>query len=160
MLASAIAAVTVGGGAAIAVAQQDPSPPDLDRAAQVAQDAAGGGEVVGVEQDDDGSYEVYVRQADGTETEVDLSASFEVIRTAADADTDDDGSDTDDLPIDEATRSRAGDAALASVDEGTVVSVEAEADGYDVEIRHADGTESEVHLDSNMAVVSTEQDTD
>lgn len=155
IIATGVTAAAVMGGAAIAVAQQDPGPPDLDRAAQVGREAAGDGEVVAVEQDDDGSYDVEVRRADGSEADVDLSPSFDVTRTEDDQDDDD-----DDLALDDATRTRAADAALAAVGDGVVVSVEADRRGYDVEIRHADRTESEVELDANFTVVGTERDDD
>jgi uncharacterized membrane protein YkoI len=158
LIATAAAATVVGGAAAVAVAQQDPGPPDLDRAAQVGRDAAGDGEVVGVEQDDDGSYDVEVRRADGTETDVDLSPTFEVVRTEQDDDNDDHDNDGDDRVLDEAARTRASDAALAHVGDGTVVSVEGEDTGYEVEIRLPDGTETDVQLDADFNVTSTETD--
>ncbi len=158
IIATGAAVAVVVGGATIVVAQQDPGPPDLDRAAQVGVDAAGGGDVTGVEQDDDGSYEIEVRRTDGTELDVDLSATFDVLRTDDDlADSD----DADDRPVDADTRTRAGDAALAAVGDGVVVSVESDdGGGYDVEIRHADGTESEVTLDAALTVLHTESDDD
>ena len=158
IIVTGAAAAVVVGGATIAVAQPDPGPPDLDRAAQIGLDTAGGGDVIGVERDDDGSYEVEVRRTDGTELDVDLSATFDVLRTQDDlADSD----DTDDRPVDADTRTRAGEAALAAVGEGVVASVESDdGGGYDVEIRHADGTESEVTLDAALNVLHTERDDD
>ena len=58
MIIAGISVVAVGGGAAVAVAQQGPGSPDLDRATQAALEAVGDGEVLDVEQDDDGTYEV------------------------------------------------------------------------------------------------------
>ena len=158
IIATGAAAAVVVGGATIAVAQQDPGPPDLDRAAQIGLDTAGGGDVIGVEHDDDGSYEVEVRRTDGTEIDVDLSATFDVVRTDDDvADSD----DADERPVDTDTRTRAGDAALAAVGDGDVVSVESDdGGGYDVEIRHSDGTESEVTLDAALNVLHIESDDD
>jgi uncharacterized membrane protein YkoI len=160
IIATGAAAAVVVGGATIAVAQQDPGPPDLDRAAQIGLDTVGGGDVMGVEQNDDGSYEVEVRRTDGSEIDVDLSATFDVVRTDDDlADSDD--ADADERPVDTDTRTRAGDAALAAVGDGDVVSVETDdGGGYDVEIRHADGTESEVTLDAALNVLHTESDDD
>jgi len=157
LIGTGIAAVLVGGVATIAVAQQDPTPPDLERAAQVGAEAAEGGVVVGVEQEDDGTYDVEVRREDGTEVDVDLSATFEVLRTEIDPD---DRDDADHRPLDEPTRTRAADAALAAVGEGAVVSVESDDGGYEVEVRHADGTESEVTLDADLRVVHVERDDD
>jgi uncharacterized membrane protein YkoI len=156
IVAMTLSAAVVGTGAAIAVAQQDPEAPDLDRAVEAAQAATGDGQVVAVEQDDDGTYEVEVRRPDGGETDVDLDASFAVIRTEQEDAEDDD----DDEVLDDASRARAATAALATAAGGTVVSVEADDGGYDVEVRHADGTETEVTLDANFQVVHSEQDDD
>jgi uncharacterized membrane protein YkoI len=156
LIGTGVAALLVGGAATIAVAQQNPTPPDLDRAAQVAADAVDG-EVVGVEQDVDGTYDVELRRPDGTEVDVDLSASFEVVRTEIETDRDD---PDDDRPVDEATRARAADAALAADGDGVVAAVERDDGGYEVEIRHADGTESEVTLDADLHVVHVERDDD
>jgi uncharacterized membrane protein YkoI len=85
IITAATAVVLVaGGGAAIAAAQQDPGPPELDRATRIALETVGDGSVTDVEQDDDGGYEVEVRRADGTETEVHLDADFTVVRTEPD----------------------------------------------------------------------------
>lgn len=154
IISAGIAAAAVGGGAAIASAQQGSTPPDLDGAARAGLEAAGDGDVVSIEQDDDGTYEVEVRRADGTEVEVDLSATFEVLQVVEDRVED------DDLPVDETTRTRAAEAALGSVGDGTVVSVEADAVGYEVEVRHPDGTESDVRLDREFVVVLSERDDD
>jgi hypothetical protein len=166
IIATGIAAAAVGGGAAIALAQEDPGPPDLDRAAHVAVDAVGGGDVVGVEQDDDGTYDVDVRRADASAVEVEIDGSFAVTRTeddtddADDDDRDDAADDRDDVAVDDAARERAAQAALAEVGDAVVVAVEGERDGYDVELRRADGSETEVHLDASFAVVGVEHDDD
>ena len=161
IIAAGIAAVVSGGGVAIATAatQQDPDPPELDRASEVAREAVGDGVVTAVEQDDDGGYDVEVRRADGTETDVDLDRSLQVTRTEDDgADAGDDAND--DAPLDEATRAQAAEAALASVASGTVTEVESDDGGYEVEVRQRDGRETEVHLDRDFAVVTTQTDTD
>ena len=68
---------------------------------------------------------------------------------AAAQDTGDDGSVTgDDLD-------RASAAALAETGNGTVSSVELDDGGYEVEVRLADGTEVDVDLDGDFAVVHT-----
>jgi uncharacterized membrane protein YkoI len=144
-----------GAGTALALQEDGPDQADLDRAAQVALDAVGDGDVTDVEQDDDGTYEVEIRLPDGTETDVDLSSGFEVVRTEADG-TD----DTDGQPVDDETRTRASDAALAEVGGGTVVSVETDGTGYEVEVRAEDGTETDVDLDADFQVVATEVDDD
>jgi uncharacterized membrane protein YkoI len=154
LLVTAGVVAAVCGGGAIAVAQQDSGPPDLDRASQAALEEAGDGHVVGVEQDEDGTYDVEVRHPDGSETDVDLSADFRVVYREFDGRDDDD----DDRVLDEATRTSASDAALAAVGDGTVVSVEADDGVYQVEIRQADGTETDVYLDAEFNVVGTDVD--
>ena len=146
-----------GAGTALALQEQGPDQADLDRASQAALDAVGDGEVTDVEQDDDGTYEVEIVLPDGTETDVDLTSGFEVTRTEAD---DADGADADAAPLDDETRSRAADAALAEVGGGTVVSVEADGTGYEVEIRSDDGTETDVDLDAEFQVAASEVDDD
>jgi uncharacterized membrane protein YkoI len=164
MIASAAAVAVVGGGAAVAVAQQDAGTPDLDRAADVALTEAGDGEVTGVEQDDDGGYDVEIRHPDRTETDIELNAAFEVVHNEREAEDDDgddgdDGGRVDDDPaVDESARTQAAEAALAALDGGTVVSVEGDDGGYEVEVRDADGTEHEVRLDAGFTVISTERD--
>jgi len=158
IITSAAVVALIGGGAAVAVAQQNPGDPDLDGAAQSALDEVGEGEVVGVEQDDDGGYDVEIRLPDGSETEVEMSDAFEITHTEQDSE--DDGGEPDDLSVDDTTRTRAADAALATVENGTVVSVESDDGGYEVEIRHVDGTETDVHLDAAFTVTSSEHDPD
>lgn len=160
LISTGMAVTVIAGGAAIAVAQQAPRPPDLgpadlERATAAGRDAAGGGEVSRVEQDDDGTYDVEVRRTDGTETDVALGPGFDVLRV------EDEGREPDDdPPVDDATRTRVGDAALAAVGDGTVTSVEADDGGYSVEIRHGDGTETEVSLDADLKLVGTEREND
>ncbi len=71
---------------------------------------------------------------------------------AAAQDTGDDGSVTGD-DVD-----RASAAALAETGNGTVSSVELDDGGYEVEVRLADGTEVDVDLDGDFAVVHTSTD--
>lgn len=60
---------------------------DLDRAVAVALEHIGGGEVTETEVGDDGAaYGVEIRQADGTQVEVNLNDSFDVIGSTADED--------------------------------------------------------------------------
>jgi F0F1-type ATP synthase membrane subunit c/vacuolar-type H+-ATPase subunit K len=55
------------------------------KASEAALAATGGGTVLGVEPEDEGArYEVEIRQADGTETEVELDQDFNVLRRAED----------------------------------------------------------------------------
>ena len=60
---------------------------DLDQAVQAALAHTGGGEVTETEVGDDGAaYGVEIRQADGSQVEVNLDESFNVIRSTADDD--------------------------------------------------------------------------
>ena len=107
-----------------------------------------------------------MRLADGTEVDVELDGDFAVVHTSTDDpddeldddsdDDSDDGSDGDNVPVGDAERQRATDAALAETGEGTVTDVEVDDGGYDVEVRLADGTEIDVDLDADFAVVRTE----
>ena len=55
---------------------------------------------------------------------------------------------------------RAVDAALAETGEGVVTSYEVERTGYDVEVRLADGSDVDVDLDADFAVVRVRPDTE
>src|SRR5687767_14867764 len=68
----------------------------------------------------------------------------------------------DEAPLSGDAKTQAVEAALAHVGGGTVVETEAGDDGaaYGVEIRLADGTVVEVHLDRSFAVASSESDDD
>jgi uncharacterized membrane protein YkoI len=159
---AAMVAVLTGAGVSYAVAQDSGAEPIRDPDLQRASDAAiaeAGGTVVGVETDD-GRYEVEVRLDDGTEIDVDLDPDFRVLSTEADRD--DDGADRDDdgAGLDDATRQRVGDAAMAAVGGGTVVGVEPDDGGYDVEVRLADGSEVDVDLAADLTVLRTEDDDD
>lgn len=60
---------------------------DLDRAVAAALDHTGGGEVTETEIGDDGAaYGVEIRQADGSQVEVNLDADFNVIGSESDDD--------------------------------------------------------------------------
>ncbi len=70
---------------------------------------------------------------------------------------DDDGTE---VPITGQELERATDAALAHLGEGTVTETEKgdEESLYEVEVTLEDGTEVDVQLDENFAVVGTEED--
>ena len=71
----------------------------LDRAKAVALAHTGGGRVTATEVgDEEGYYEVEVRRADGSQTDVHLDRSFHVLGSAADGD---DGAGDDDGPGDD-----------------------------------------------------------
>lgn len=77
------------------------------------------------------------------------------------ADEEYEAADTD-QPLTGSDRERAEAAALKAVGGGTVTEVEAGDDGaaYGVEIRAEDGSQVEVMLDQNFAVIGTETDDD
>jgi len=188
IISIAAVATVLAGGATYVAAQDtggdgSVTGDDVDRASAAALAETGNGTVSSVERDD-GGYEVEVRLADGTEVDVDLDGEFAVVHTSTDDpddesddesdnesdddpddesddesdDDSDDGSDGDNVPVGDAERQRATDAALAETGEGTVTDVEIDDGGYDVEVRLADGTEIDVDLDADFAVVQTEQD--
>ncbi len=171
IISIAALATVLAGGATYAVAQDTGADgsitgADLERASAAALAEAGNGTVGGVEFDD-GGYEVEVRLTDGTEVDVHLDGDFAVVRTSTDdrdddsdddsSDDSDDGADRDDGPVGDAERRQATDAALAETGEGNVTSVELDNDGYEVEVRLTDGTEIDVDLNADFAVVRTEQ---
>ena len=158
----AAAAIVVGAGAAYAVAAGDGEGLDnenMQRARDAALAEAGGGTVTEIESDD-GGYDVEVRLDDGTEIEIELGNDFTVRATESGQvdDGDDDGRDDDDLPVDEATRQRATDAALASAGGGTVTEVEHDGNGFDVEVRLDDGTELDIDLAPDFSVLHKDTD--
>ena len=68
----------------------------------------------------------------------------------------------DEAPLSGDAKAKAVEAALAHVGGGTIVETETGDDGaaYGVEIRLADGTVVEVHLDESFAVTGSEGDDD
>ncbi|MET0324174.1 MAG: PepSY domain-containing protein [Ilumatobacteraceae bacterium] len=166
IIVSGVAAAIVAGGATtIAVAQDGSSAPPsggLQDAGAAAQTAAGGGDVVSVEWDDDrAGYEVEIRRADGSEVDVDLSSTYDVLRTEDEIVADrreDHRDDADDIAPVDADLGRASEAALAAVGEGSVSDVEWDDGGYDVEIRTADRREFDVRLDAAFTVITSTED--
>ena len=77
---------TPGSGSTSGTDDDDLVGADFDQAAAAAIAAAGGGTVTDADRSDDGdtAYEVDVRLDDGTEVDVDLDASFAVLRTDVD----------------------------------------------------------------------------
>jgi uncharacterized membrane protein YkoI len=75
------------------------------------------------------------------------------------ADAVDSGDDSAEVSISGTALDEASRAALAETGGGTVVDseVEDEENGYEVEVNLDDGTQMEVHLDHNFAVVSSSQ---
>jgi uncharacterized membrane protein YkoI len=106
LIAAAAIAVLGGGGAAIAGAtggDDDATDKAItgsahDRASAAALAHTGGGRVTATEVgDEEGYYEVEVRRADGSQTDVHLDRQFKVIDSAGD----DDGAGGDDGPDDD-----------------------------------------------------------
>jgi len=73
------------------------------------------------------------------------------------------GTDDSDVAVSDADRSSASDAALAEVGSGTVIDVESSDDAdhaFEVDVRLDDGSEVEVELDANFAVVRVDDSAD
>ena len=96
-----VAAAAVSAGFAIAAARDDDKPLTGDtreRATAAALQHTGGGRVIETEVGDDGAaYSVEVRRKDGSQVEVNLNESFEVVGSEQD----DDGANDKDEPGDE-----------------------------------------------------------
>ncbi|MCP2030982.1 putative membrane protein YkoI [Okibacterium sp. HSC-33S16] len=180
LIGSALAAVLVLGGAGVAVAVTEPFDNDdtltgstLERASKVALDEVGEGKVTDSEADDDGTYEIEVTLDDGREADVTLDDAFTVLSVERDDDTgathegtDDDGTNSsgsggsDDAPLTEPERSSAEAAALAAV-AGTVTDIDRSDDAdhaFEVEVTRADGTEADIELSADFAVVRIDED--
>ena len=93
--AGALATIAIGTGVVAASSGDDDVPltgADYNRATEAALDHVGEGRVTETEVGDDGaSYEVEILRENGTQVEVELDESFEVIGT----ETDDDGAGDD-----------------------------------------------------------------
>jgi uncharacterized membrane protein YkoI len=69
--------------------------------------------------------------------------------------------DADDVPLTDAERASAESAALAQVGSGTVTDIDRSDDAdhaFEVEVTQADGTDVDVELDANFAVVRVDND--
>jgi uncharacterized membrane protein YkoI len=175
---AAAATALVLGGAGIAVAVGDPFDTDdtlsgstLERASSAALTEVGEGTVTGTETSDDAgtSYEVEVTRDDGTEVDVELDESFDVVRVDGGSGSNSNSSsgNSSDSPADlppltEADRAEASAAALAALPAGTagsVTEVERSDDhdhAYEVEVTLEDGQDVDIELDENFAVVSVD----
>ncbi len=65
---------------------------------------------------------------------------------------------TTEPPTPDTDLTRASEAALAETGEGTVTAFEADRNGYDIELRLADGTDLDLDLDLDFVVVRTRPD--
>lgn len=179
VLIAAGAVVVIAGVGGIAYAVTDDrdelSGTTLDQASAAALKYVGEGKVTDSERgdkDDHEAYEIEVTRPDGTQVDVRLDDRFAIIsvdddRPAAVTTTVTTGptapGDDDRVPSADQQR-RATEAALAKVP-GTVVDVDVSDDrindrpaAYEVEVRAADGTEWNVWLDSEFAVLTSARD--
>ncbi|HEV7949298.1 MAG TPA: PepSY domain-containing protein [Glaciihabitans sp.] len=178
--------IVVGAGVGIAVA--DPFDGDeqlsgstLEQASEAALAEVGEGTVTDAEASDDldHAYEVEVRREDGSDVDVALDESFEVVWVDGDARNDSPSntnapstdapatteaptsSESDDLPLTEAERTAASDAALAAVGSGSVTDIDRSDDAdhaFEVEVTREDGSDVEVELDAQYQVVRVDDD--
>jgi len=181
------AAIVVLGGAGIAVAATDPFDQDndaltgtsLERASDAALAEVGEGTVTEAERSDDldHAYTVEVRREDGTEVDVELDEDYAVVRvdgatagsgtnsespSSESPSTDPtDAATGDDAPISADDRSSAEKAALDAAGPGTVTDLDRSDDAdhaWEVEVTAADGTDVDVELDAQFAVVRIDSD--
>jgi uncharacterized membrane protein YkoI len=176
-----------GIGALVSSDRDDLTGSALEQASAAALAEVGSGTVTDAESSDDRdhAYEVEVLLDNGTEVDVKLDAAFAVVRVDAPeiADADDDGttgstvddsdnrrddgdsddsddSDSDDVPLTDAEASSASAAALAEVGSGTVTELDRDDDAgkaFEVEVTLADGSDVDVELDADFAVVSIDR---
>jgi uncharacterized membrane protein YkoI len=175
---AAVAVIGVGGVVWSSASADELTGTELDRASSAALAEVGEGKVTDSEQDDDnGGYEVEVTKDDGTEVDVDLDDSYQVIGQDADDDRYDDANDAtddrddrddanddldgDDRVLTDAERTSVEKAALEAVGSGTVTDAEVSDDrgeAYEVEVRQANGTEWTVELDDSFTVLAKRVD--
>jgi uncharacterized membrane protein YkoI len=178
------AAIVVLGGAGIAVAATDPFEQDndrltgssLERASDAALAEVGEGTVTEAERSDDldHAYTVEVRREDGSDVDVELDDDYKVVRVegATTGGTSGSNSDSpsseptgaasgDDAPISADDRSSAEKAALDAAGPGTVTDLDRSDDtdhAWEVEVTAADGSDVDVELDAQFAVVRIDSD--
>ena len=171
---TAVLAAALGLAATGAVAQTSGDPavsdavpitgPARGQAPAAARAEVGEGTVTETETGDDGAaYEVEITKNDGTEVDVELDESFNVLSVEDDSDDNDDlegehDDDADEVPLTGPELERATQAALAEVGAGTVTESEVEDSGFELEVTLDDGTEVEVELDDSFNVISVETD--
>lgn len=156
LITSAVAVATTLGSAAT-VGAQETAPTTLEDAITAALDAVGTDNVVqSVELNRNGTFDIDLRAPDGTETDLILAADLSVVSERTDVD--DDRDDRADLVFDEAARASAAEAALAAVDDGEVVAMSTDDDGYDVEILHPDNSTTDVELTADFTVIDLDTD--
>jgi hypothetical protein len=94
---AAVAVLGVGGTVWATTASAGPSDSEIDRASAVALAEVGEGKVTETETgDEEGAYEIEVTRDDGSQVDVHLDESFQVISVESEADEADDADDADD----------------------------------------------------------------
>jgi len=160
----------------------------LERASDAALAEVGEGTVSDASTSDDldHAYSVDVRLTDGTEVDVALDENFDVVwtdRDNRDNDRDDNSNgasngtdsgtapnattapqgsvDSDDVPLTDAERTGAEQAALAEAGDGTVTDIDRSDDAdhaFEVEVTFADGRDVDVELTADFQVVRVDDD--
>ena len=135
---------------------------DAEKATAAAQAAVPDGTVMRVEADADGGavYEAHVRKADGTHVVVLMDESFAVTSVQELAGRGPGPGGPREEPLTGSDAEKATAAAQAAVPDGTVMRVEADADGgavYEAHVRKADGTHVVVLMDESFAVTSVQE---
>ncbi len=93
---AAVAVLGIGGTVWATSASAGPSDSDIDRASAAALAAVGEGKVTDTEKgDEEGAYEIEVTKDDGTEVDVHLDDSFQVISVESEADDADEADEAD-----------------------------------------------------------------
>ena len=150
----------------------------LEQASAAALEYTGEGRVTDTEVgDEDGYYEVEVTLDDGSQVDVHLDESFNVLGQEADrddvedegeaseadaADAAEDEAEGEDTPITGDALDQASAAALEFLGEGRVTDTEVgdEEGYYEIEVTLDDGSQVDVHLDENFNVLGQEADSD
>src|SRR5690349_8600403 len=133
----------------------------LDQATAAALEETGGGRVTGSEIDDEDSrYEVEVTLDDGSQVDVQLDQDFAVVSTEADHEDDGEDDAGDGAALTGRDLERATEAALAEAGGGRVTDSEADHGGFEVEVTLDDGSQVDVQLDQDFAVVGSEPEHD
>ncbi len=166
--AGAIALVLLG-GAALGGWDDDEdrlSARQLDRVVETALGEFGEGSVTDVERSDDGGFELEVQLPDGREVDLLLDSALDraIVVGGDDSAERSDGDSASRAPEGAITAdesSRAGEAAVSAVGEGTVVDVDRSNDdgaAFEVEVRQDNGDEYQVLVDDMFRVLGTQLD--
>jgi len=125
------------------------------RVQAAALEAVPGGTILRLETDADGAYEAHVRSREGDELVVAVDENYRLTGTEAHRGGRRGGSKESGLTGETAERVQA--AALEAVPGGTILRLEADAEGaYEAHVRDADGNEIDVAVDESFEVTATE----